>query len=119
MILWALLLTILNRNIHQKNFYRYQARGDSTVEESVPVEDWCTCGNCAEMADADENICCKTSDLTVGSLESYDCITDHRNFDEIVLNPVILEVAIIQIMALKGQTGRAPDHILNRYSFIY
>ena len=94
------------------------SEGDLTVEESEPVEDWCTCDNCAEMANADENICCKTSDLTVGSLDSYDCITDHRNFDEIVLNPIILAVAFIQIMAFKGQTGRAPDHLLNRYSFI-
>ena len=32
------------------------------------------------------------------SIESFECITDHENFDELVLNPVILEVAYIQIM---------------------
>ena len=71
------------------------------------------------MADADENICFKTSDLTARRLDSYDCISDDRNFDEIVLNSIIMEVAFIQIMALKGPTGRDPGHLLNRYSFIY
>ena len=91
--------------------------GDMTVEETVPysaVEDWCSCTNCEEMK-SDECVCCKTSDLTVGNLDDNECITEHIHFEQIVLNPVILEVAFIQIMAFKGQTGRAPDNLSNRY----
>ena len=77
--------------------------------------DWCVCENCVEMNSRDENVCCRSSDLCCGTLEEYQCITEHRHFGEIVLNPVILEVAYIQIMAFKGQTGRAPDELNNRY----
>ena len=76
--------------------------------------EWCDCENCSEMASRDENICCRSSELCCGSLEDNQCITQHKNFGEIVLNPVILEVAFIQIMAFKGQTGRAPDELNNR-----
>ena len=78
--------------------------------------EWCDCENCTEMASRDEHICCRSSDLCCGSLEDYQCITEHIHFEKIVLNPVILEVAFIQIMALKGETGRAPDELNNRYS---
>ena len=84
---------------------------DSDVQEDG---EWCDCENCAEMGSRDENICNRSSDLCCGTLEEYQCITEHRNFGEIVLNPVILEVAFIQIMAYKGRTGRAPDELSNR-----
>ena len=92
-----------------------------TVEETIPysaVEDWCSCNNCEEMK-SDECVCCKTSDLTVGNLDDNECITEHTHFEQIVLNPVILEVAFIQIMAFKGQTGRAPDNLSNRYICLF
>ena len=41
---------------------------------------------------------CAAEIMTIPSIESFECITDHENFDELVLNPVILEVAYIQIM---------------------
>ena len=72
---------------------------DMTVEETVPhsaVGDWCSCNNCEEMK-SDECVCCKASDLTVGNLDDNECITEHTHFEQIVLNPVILEVASIQI----------------------
>lgn len=81
----------------------------------LAVEDWCACDNCVEMTSENESVCCRTSKLTVGNLESHECITEHTNFEQIVLNPVILEGAFIQIMAFKGQTGRAPDNLSNRY----
>ena len=88
--------------------------------ENIDIEEkndaWCDCENCTEMTSRDENICCRSSDLCCGSLEDYQCITEHKHFEEIVLNPMILEVAFIQIMALKGETGRAPDELDNRYS---
>ena len=67
------------------------------------------------MNSRDENVCCRSSDLCCWTLEEYQCITEQIHFGEIVLNPVILEVAYIQIMAFKGQTGRAPDVLNNRY----
>lgn len=80
----------------------------------VDLEEWCDCKNCIVMPSADENLCCKSSDLTLPNMDSNDCITEHSNFDEIVLNPVILEVAYIQIMIFKGQRGRAPDQLSNK-----
>ena len=77
-------------------------------------DEWCDCENCTEMTSRDEHICCRSSDLCCGSLEDYQCITEHIHFEEIVLNPLILEVAFIQIMAFKGETGRAPDELNNR-----
>ena len=88
---------------------------DETVPyEEIPLEEWCDCGNCCLMSKAEKNMCCKNSDLSIPNLEDHGCITDHDNFDDIVLNPIILEVAFIQIMMYKGYRGRAPDQLNNK-----
>lgn len=78
------------------------------------LEQWCECSHCITMPTQAENVCCRNSDLTLANLDDYSCITEHVNFEDIVLNPVILEVAYIQIMVFKGQRGRAPDELNNK-----
>ena len=67
--------------------------------------DWCVCENCVEMSSRDENVCCRSSEICCGTLEEYQCITEHRHFGEIVLNPVILEVK------LKQRSFKSSEHI--------
>lgn len=88
---------------------------DDSPDTERALDEWCDCENCMIMGNTDENICCRQSDITLGSMDDYECITDHTHFSEIVLNPVILEVAFIQIMSFKGVKGRAPDQLTNRY----
>ena len=83
-------------------------------DEQIPLDEWCDCGNCEVMEKTEENVCCRSCDLTIPNLEELDCITDHEQFDTIVLNPAILEVSYIQIMMYKGQRGRAPDQLNNK-----
>ena len=97
----------------------YNEQELETLEETVPyeespLEEWCDCGHCCEMGKPEETVCCKNSDLCIPNLEDYGCITDHDNFDDIVLNPIILEVAFIQIMMYMGHCGRAPDQLNNK-----
>ena len=42
-----------------------------------------------EMQSCAENVCCRSNDLALMSLDDNACITDHRNFEEIVVNPVL------------------------------
>ena len=83
--------------------------GENTVDD-----DFCTCLNCAIMSSTRENVCCRESELVLPNLDSYDCITDHPNFETIVLNPMVLEVSFIQMMVYKGHRGRAPDQLSNK-----
>ena len=83
--------------------------GENTVDD-----DFCTCLNCAIMSSTRENVCCRESELVLPNLDSYDCITDHPNFETIVLNPMVLGVSFIQMMVYKGHRGRAPDQLSNK-----
>ena len=53
------------------------------------------------MSSTRENVCCRESELVLPNLDSYDCITDHPNFETIALNPMVLEVSFIQIRSPK------------------
>ena len=53
------------------------------------------------MSSMRENECCHENELFRPNLDSYDCITDHANFETVVLNPVILEVSFIQMTVTK------------------
>ena len=63
----------------------------------------------------EEKSCCKDNDLSVTSLENHECNTEHPSFEKIVLNPAVLEVAFVQIMAYKKSRARAPTVLAHRY----
>ena len=62
----------------------------------------------------EEKNCCCDNNLCIPSLGDCFCITERQCFPLIVLNPVILEVAFVQIMAHKGSQGVAPVTLTNR-----
>ena len=76
-------------------------------------EEFCSCYNCIVMPLPDENVCCKESNLTIGSIDDHLCITEMPNIQPVVLNRYVLEVAFIQIMAFRRSNARAPDQLSN------
>ena len=83
----------------------------------LPVEEWCQCGKCQQMP-IDECVCCRDSDLVLPNLEDHECITNHESFSNLILNPEVLSLAYIQMMMFKGQHGRAPDELTNRFKCV-
>jgi hypothetical protein len=90
-----------------------QMLGGENTPLPSSVEQFCSCENCCLMPTVEENVCCNESDLTVGNLDDCDCITEIPCFEIVVLDPTVLEVAFIQIMAFKGSRARAPDELTN------
>lgn len=78
------------------------------------LEEWCSCGQCDVMPTAEECMCCKQCDYTIENMEELGCITDHKQFDLLILNPDVLSISFIQFMLFKKQQGRAPEHLSNK-----
>lgn len=57
-------------------------------------------------------------DYTVGNMGDLGCITDHDQFDRLILNPDVLSIAFIQFMMFKKQQGRAPEHLSNKQDWL-
>jgi len=85
------------------------------ASQSSVVTDWCQCGRCHPMPTAEESVCCRSSDLTVGSLKDLQCITDDRRMQSVVLNDDVLSVMYVQMMLDTGKQGRAPDVLDDKY----
>lgn len=65
------------------------------------------------MPAAEECMCCKHCDCTIENMGEIGCITDHDQFDLLILNPDVLSITIIQFMMFKKQwcvTSLDTDH---------
>ena len=50
----------------------------AATAELPNFSDWCQCSCCRQMPTPGECICCRSSDVTVGSLSGLQCITENR-----------------------------------------
>lgn len=58
------------------------------------------------MPTAEECMCCKHCDYTKENMGEIGCITDHDQFDLLILNPDVFSMTIIQFnMMFKKQQG--------------
>ena len=48
-------------------------------------------------------MCCRSSEYVQLSIDELECITEHPQFQLLILNPDVLTVAFIQIMMYKRQ----------------
>ena len=80
---------------------------------NLELSDWCFCQECEEMPTRDECCCCRSTDYVLPNIGELECITDHEQFSQLMLNPDVLAVAYIQIMMYKRLTGRAPENLSN------
>lgn len=91
------------------------ATGNNPSSPIIPtLDEWCSCGHCEVMPTVEECVCCKQCDYTIGNMGDLGCITDHDQFDLLILNPDVLSIAFIQFTMLKKQQGRAPEHLSNK-----
>lgn len=69
------------------------------------LEEWCSCRQFEVMPTAEECMCCKHCDYTIENMGEIGCITDHDQFDLLILNPDVLSITIIQFMMFNKQQG--------------
>ena len=74
-------------------------------DEPVSVEEWCSCNECEEMPSSEECMCCRSLEYVQPNIDELECITEHPQFQLLILNPDVLTVAFIQIMMYKRQPG--------------
>jgi hypothetical protein len=74
---------------------------------------------CEEMPSSEESMCCRSSEYVQPNIDKLKCITEHPQFQLLILNPDVLTVAFIQIMIYKRQPGRAPDNLTNKRQHNY
>ena len=86
-----------------------------TLVKNKPVnlEEWCSCNECEEMPTLEECMCCRSSEYVQPNIDELESITEHPQFQLLILNTDVLAVAFIQIMMYKRQPGRAPDNLTN------
>jgi len=81
----------------------------AATAELPNFSDWCQCSCCRQMPTPGECVCCRSSDVTVGSLSGLQCITENRRMQTVVLNEDVLLVMYVQMIRDTGKHGRAPD----------
>ncbi|XP_063411952.1 P2X purinoceptor 7-like [Mytilus trossulus] len=91
-------------------------RETSPITNLATLEDWCSCNACEEMPSPEECICCCSSEYVQPNIDDLECITEHPQFQLIVLNSDVLTVAFIQIFMFQGNAGRVPDNLTNQQS---
>jgi hypothetical protein len=82
-------------------------------DEPVSLEEWCSCNECEEMSTSEECMRCRSSEYVQPNIDELECITEHSQFQLLILSPDVLTVAFIQIMMYKRQPGWAPDNLTN------
>lgn len=79
----------------------------------------CQCGLCVDMATPAENLCCKHHvRLQDDIFHELSCITAHHEFNPIVLQRPVLEMAYLQFLQYKGRLHEAPprgEGLTNRW----
>ena len=93
---------------------------DSDLEGNLDSErvgntDWCVCEACVSLSER-ECICCHEWDILEEKLkvEDVDCVTQHKDFEVVCLNPTVLATSYIAYMRFKCMGGRAPDILNNK-----
>lgn len=83
---------------------------------SPVVSEWCHCACCHDMPTSEECTCCRSSELTCGNIkEGFQCITEDRRMQTVVLNDDVLSVMYVQMMLDTGKQGKAPDILDDKY----
>ena len=76
--------------------------GSSSSEEDVDSSrlenlHWCQCKNCVIglTFTVDECLCCKECNIIMEKLQRLNCITEHEDFENLILNESVLELAYV------------------------
>ena len=58
---------------------------------------WCRCKNCVIGLDftLEECLCCKECGILTQKMEGINCITEHKDFNNLILNSSVLELGFI------------------------
>eukprot|EP00731_Ephydatia_muelleri_P002994 Em0001g2994a len=65
---------------------------------------WCFCGKCSALATKPECMCCKELPDTrhLFDEEGMSCISEHPEFAAACLQPLVLRVALVGMMRIRG-----------------
>ena len=65
---------------------------------------WCLCGKCSALTTEPECMCCKELPHTrhLFDNEVLSCISEHPKFEAACLQPLVLRVALVGMMIIRG-----------------
>ena len=86
-------------------------REQASFTERLGSTGWCKCAKCAPMPSGSECQCCNEIEGVIEHVaenESYQCITDYKQFKVACLNKDVLYIVLVMMNTIRGDPVSLP-----------